>query len=114
MFCSAAASYHYLARGYNPYDYRTTVPYPETLIQQFYNDISVQHELGVVSNVSESGPVPWNAHSVTLGTEFQLSGDFYAKTDYLIERVLRSGVDILIYEGMVDCACLSNQIETIE
>ena len=37
-----------------------------------------------------------------ISTTFQMSADFYWKTDFLLEKLLRNGLDVLIYEGMVD------------
>lgn len=72
------------------------------LLDQFYNNISTQIALGVVP-ASTSAPVKWNMQSEGIHLEFKMSGDFYSRTDYLLERILRSGVDVLKYEGIVDC-----------
>lgn len=103
MFCLAAVSFHYLARNYNPNDYRTTEPYPEAHLTRFYNNASVQFQLRVVSDPTTRSLVKWQPHSSAIGTQFQMSADFFKRTDYLVERLLTSGLDVLIYEGMVDC-----------
>lgn len=108
LFCEAATSYHYTAHGYNPYDYRSKTLYSETLINQFYNNVEVQIELGVATNASS--PTRWDAHTRTILLEFHMSGDFLLKTDNFIQLILKTGVDILICEGMVDCTFHSGKL----
>jgi len=104
MWCDEATNFPYLHPGYNPYDYRTKVPYPEQLQTAFYNNRSVQIELGVI-NEENMETVKWAPHVETIATEYRISGDFAKRTDYLMERMMRAGVDVLKYEGMVDWIC---------
>lgn len=103
MFCETVSSYHYTAHHYNPYDYRTTKPYSDAHLDRFYNKASVQYQLGVVSDPTTRSPVNWEPHSVEIAIAFQMSADFFRRSDFLLERLLRNGLDVLIYEGMVDC-----------
>jgi len=73
-------------------------------MEQFYNNASTQVALGVIPELG-SPLVKWYPHSPYVQLEFTTSGDFYARTDYLIERLLRSGIDVLKYEGLVDWIC---------
>ena len=103
MFCGTASSYHYTAHRYNPYDYRTTEPYFQAHLNRFYNNASVQYQLGVVSDPTTRSPVKWEPDDAEINMAFQMSADFFRRTDFLLERLLRNGLDVLIYEGMVDC-----------
>ncbi|KAF7980745.1 hypothetical protein HWV62_36771 [Athelia sp. TMB] len=103
-FCMSVVNFHYSAHGYNPYDWRTKTPYPEDLMNRFYNNASTQVALGVISELG-STLVKWSAQSQYVQLEFMTNGDFFARTDYLVERVLRSGIDVLKYEGLVDWMC---------
>ena len=103
MFCETASSYHYMAHHYNPYDYRTTEPYSQTHLNRFYNNASVQYQLGIVSDPTTRSPVKWEPDDAEINMTFQMSADFFRRTDFLLERLLRDGLDVLIYEGMVDC-----------
>lgn len=101
MFCLNIAEL-YFKHGYNAYDWRTKIAYPEDLMDQLYNNVSTQIALGVLP-ASASVAIQWHAHSSYMQLEFKTSGDFWTRTDYLVERVLRSGIDILKYVGLVDC-----------
>ncbi|ORX36239.1 Alpha/Beta hydrolase protein [Kockovaella imperatae] len=108
--CSAAglwtdkvSSFPYETTGLNPYDYRRSEPYDETHIIAFYNNASVQAALGVIQP-GQPAKV-WESHSRRVAAEFILSGDWDERTDYLFARLLKSGVGILKYEGMVDWIC---------
>ncbi|KZP05946.1 alpha/beta-hydrolase [Athelia psychrophila] len=94
----------YKMHGYNSFDWRTKISYPEDLITQFYNNVSTQIALGVLP-ASASVAIQWHAHSSYVNLEFTTSGDHWTRTDYLIERILRSGIDVLKYEGLVDWTC---------
>lgn len=96
----------YKMHGYNSFDWRTKISYPEDLITQFYNNVSTQIALGVLP-ASASVAIQWHAHSSYVNLEFTTSGDHWTRTDYLIERILRSGIDVLKYEGLVDCLFFS-------
>ena len=96
-YAEGVAAMPYMRTGLNPYDYRRPTPYDESGVVAFYNNASVQTRLGVVT------PVLWEAHSVQLFYAFVYSGDWESQTDYLFERLLRSGVSVLKYQGMVDC-----------
>ncbi len=88
--------------GLNPYDYRTHTPYDESATIGFYNNATVQAELGVIAHPAEK-PKLWEVHARRVMMEYVYSGDWDRHTDLLFERLLRSGVSILKYEGMVDC-----------
>ena len=45
----------------------------------------------------------WEPDDAEINMTFQMSADFFRRTDFLLERLLRNGLDVLIYEGMVDC-----------
>lgn len=96
LYAGRISSFPYESTERNPYDYRRFTPYNETEMVMFYNNETIQRELGV------SGE--WVAHSRGVYAAFAISGDWDERTDYLFERLLRSGIDILKYEGMVDCA----------
>lgn len=65
----------------------------------------MQAQLGVIASAADV-PKYWPAHSSRVHMEYVYSGDWDRSTDVLFERLLRSGVAILKYEGMVDCEFL--------
>ncbi|KAK4687542.1 hypothetical protein P7C73_g2582, partial [Tremellales sp. Uapishka_1] len=110
MECAAAgqytaglASFPYDQTGLNPYDYRRSTPYDETGVVAFYNNATVQAELGVIE--ADAAQKVWDAHSARVHMAYVYSGDWDVATDFLFERLLRSGVSVLKYEGMVDWIC---------
>lgn len=95
------ATFPYTLTGLNNYDYRTSIPYDETSMTFFYNNATVQSQLGVIAPGEQAKL--WEAHSPRVYIQYTSSGDWDVHTDVLFERLLRSGVSLLVYEGMVDC-----------
>lgn len=104
MYTEAIASFPYGRTGLNPYDIRRPTPYNETALIGFYNTAAVQAQLGVLTNSAQPAKV-FDAHSNRVNMEYVYSGDWDLQTDALIERLLQSGVSVLIYEGLVDWIC---------
>lgn len=102
LYTAQAASFPYGEAALNPYDYRRNAAYDESAVTSFYNNATVQAQLGVITSPM-AAPKAWYAHSSRVYVEFIYSGDWDGLTDMLFERLLRSGVSILKYEGMVDC-----------
>lgn len=103
LYCDSISEIPYEDTGRNPYNYLRKDTDDESALDEFYNSADVQVALGVIRK--ETQPVRWLAHNMKLHSEYTLSGDFNRRTDHLMERILRAGVDVLKYEGMVDCAC---------
>ncbi len=104
QYSEAISAFPYQQANLNPYDYRTSAPYPESEIIAFYNNATVQAAIGVISSPQQEAKV-WDTHSARVHAEFTFgeTGDWNGHTDGLVERLLRSGVGVLKYEGMVDC-----------
>jgi hypothetical protein len=102
QYTSNIASLPYAQTGLNVYDYRTNDSYDERGIIAYFNNATIQAELGVISDVKDGAKL-WEAHSPRVWAGFVYSGDWDIQTDIFFERLLRSGVSILKYEGMVDC-----------
>jgi carboxypeptidase C (cathepsin A) len=68
----------------------------------YWNNATVQYDIGVLSSLDQE-PRKWEAHAFLVHQAYIRSGDWDVRTDFLFERLLRSGVGILKYEGMVDC-----------
>ncbi|WWD21407.1 hypothetical protein CI109_105892 [Kwoniella shandongensis] len=104
QYASTVASLPYALTGLNIYDYRTAEPYDETGVIAYYNNATVQAELGVIHKPSDASKL-WEAHSARIWHAYVFSGDWDVQTDVYFERLLRSGVSVLKYEGMVDFIC---------
>jgi hypothetical protein len=106
-YTEGIASFPYSQTNLNPYDYRISTPYDERGIISYFNNVTVQSELGVLSPDETRGK-KWNAHSQAVWNAFVSSGDWETRTDGLIGMLLDEGVGVLMYEGMVDCESTSN------
>ncbi|KAK8864746.1 hypothetical protein IAR55_002002 [Kwoniella newhampshirensis] len=104
QYSSTVASFPYTMTGLNPYDYRISSPYDERGVIAYFNNASVQAVLGVIGKSSDK-PLSWEAHSARVWHAYVYSGDWDVQTDVFFERLLRSGVSVLKYEGMVDFIC---------
>ncbi len=101
LYCESVTDLPYTSEGYNPYDYRIKEEYDETAVVSFYSSAKTQAALGVIAAGDEA--IKWQPHNAKLNVEYHISGDALRRSDHLVERMMRSGVDVLKYEGMVDC-----------
>jgi cathepsin A (carboxypeptidase C) len=75
--------------------------YPEVAnIQQYLNQKDVWDALGVPKALGE-----YNISSIEVAMAFSIAGDEGISTEPQVLYLLESGIDVLIYQGMLDLAC---------
>jgi cathepsin A (carboxypeptidase C) len=83
----------------NPDAYDT---YP--VLTRYLNLRAVQEALGVIGP-DEPSPLEWLYYNQSVSVLHTLAGDHVRPTDVFLPALIAAGVDILIYQGMLDFIC---------
>ena len=107
LWCLTAIGFNVNEMGRNALDissFKTNIgwdTYPE--LTKYLNMRYVQLALGAIG--PEDSTYEWIFDSTKVSVLHTLAGDHARRTDILLPTILDAGVDVLIYQGMLDIVC---------
>lgn len=117
LWCLTSLMFHCGETGRNMYhlsDFATTLEGYDTYpaLSKYLNLRPVQLALGVITP-DDLVPRKWIFHSTRVSTLHTLAGDHIRRTDDLLPAILEAGIDVLIYQGMLDWACNAKGVRSV-